>query len=618
MFAEALHFHEQFCRRSDLEAAKRSIDVYGTLLANGAPRAAEAFGPVLKDYHILIQLASVLENRYRYARDDNDITSAVKYANEALTLCSAGNVICPTVTVRYAEILASQSGRTPEVEARQMAEAACRQAIDLCRPGHPLRTEIYGILGWTMHMRYLDTGNTDFIEQSLQLLQMALQEILPCQIHDKHRYLRYLSYAWLRRYQAFGELDDLNRSISSSTDVLDLCPTADIGRGPAIYHVMRVLRFRVYHSGELDDLNRAIDIGLQSADVHDSSMDYVRQELGTLLHLRHQLTLSDGSDIQLSVKFHRDCSERFMPGSMHYWVTLGSLAIALRSLFSWNGELGYLEEALDLSRQAAGNIPHGHTEWCVAAGSVATALALRYAEAGDSADLVEALDWDRRAMASIPVSSESYSRVALSTISLLCLRYETFQSPDGEDLEKAAMLSQELLSALPAGNANEPDVVHHLVKSLLLRGQHNNDVSDIQRVIDELEARMDVFAPRWNGAECLRILSAGHRTKFRWSLESDHADRALEIILKALSLVRPGQRERYQCLIDAATLYIEKGTQYRNPSLSLEYVANALSDDHRDVRSRLQGAIHVLNIFQEQHNDPFLAGDRVSTQLQCC
>ncbi|EIN04763.1 hypothetical protein PUNSTDRAFT_75950, partial [Punctularia strigosozonata HHB-11173 SS5] len=166
-----------------------------------------------------------------------------------------------------------------------------------------------------------------------------------------------------------------------------------------------------------------------------------------MLILRHQITLSGGDDIEEAVQLLRVTFMRSLSGSMDQVARSVHLAISLRLLFLWDGDLGHLEEALELNRQAAGVLPYSDMRWFITAQELADSLSARFSEVGDASDLVEALEWDHRAIAAISPSHASYSSVVLNTISHLCLRYEIHHRL--EDLEEAVVLSQELLEVLP-------------------------------------------------------------------------------------------------------------------------------------------------------------------------
>ncbi|EIN07371.1 hypothetical protein PUNSTDRAFT_53704 [Punctularia strigosozonata HHB-11173 SS5] len=128
-----------------------------------------------------------------------------------------------------------------------------------------------------------------------------------------------------------------------------------------------------------------------------------------------------------------------------------------------------------------------------------------------------------------------------------------------------------------------------MTKALLLRGRDTNNTSDITMVIQELTPMIEILSSMHHGPETFRILALGHQIRFRQTRDPDEAIRALEVMHAMLALAPPGRRYRHQCLISSAELYLEHGTSYRDLALALTRLQDALSDNHRDVRSRIQG-----------------------------
>jgi hypothetical protein len=169
-FAEALRLFNQFLQQSDLDAAQRCIDTLKSLLADSYTDVPahhtvstafpsnfnDAEHPVRRQrrYHILIQLARTLEERHRYAGDTSDLESAARYGEEALALCRAENMVCPTVLVIYADTIASSFEVTTNSRELHIAEMLCREATPLCVALHPLNSLICHTLSWIVRRQF--------------------------------------------------------------------------------------------------------------------------------------------------------------------------------------------------------------------------------------------------------------------------------------------------------------------------------------------------------------------------------------------------------------------------------------------------------------------------------
>ncbi|EIN08617.1 hypothetical protein PUNSTDRAFT_134994 [Punctularia strigosozonata HHB-11173 SS5] len=238
----------------------------------------------------------------------------------------------------------------------------------------------------------------------------------------------------------------------------------------------------------------------------------------------------------------------------------------------------------------------------------------RFTEIGDIDDLNQALEWDLKAMETISPSDSNYSDVALEKISHLCTRHEVLQ--DMDDLHQAVKLSQDLLGTLPDGHLNRFDAVVHLAKALLMRGKHGEGTTvDIDEAIQVLNPAKDRVLDLDREPECLRILADCHISRFRITRDPEEAARALDTITKLLVVVSPGRHERFQCLIDAAEPYLEHGTPYRNLTTAFVHAQAALTENQKDVRSRIYSVYQGFFI-QCESNTPMLSFDMVPGELR--
>jgi hypothetical protein len=121
--AEALCLFKKFHQESNLKAVCQCVNIYIFLLGGSHTNTLEHCSDLAgmpnevynverslgsyKQYHVLIQLARTLEEQNWYAGDTQDLESATSHGSQALEMCNAENMICPTVCVFYADILLS-------------------------------------------------------------------------------------------------------------------------------------------------------------------------------------------------------------------------------------------------------------------------------------------------------------------------------------------------------------------------------------------------------------------------------------------------------------------------------------------------------------------------------
>jgi tetratricopeptide (TPR) repeat protein len=631
MGAKAIGFFEQFRQKSDLEAANKCINLYGELLAddlgdgayvyespgqNELKHANGANGLPDWRHHILIQLSRVLQERFLYMGDRPDLDLALKRSLEALEICEAKGVLCPTVLLFRASALDANASETANSEDRHLAELCCREAISVCQDGTALQSTGQHTLAWIIYHRFEVTGTREYIDEAIVLQQAALLGIPASHTYDKHRHLRYLGACLRTRHDYFGDPSDQDESISALSEAAALCPLTHVDRYTIVLSAINVLHNEFYRSGDIKALDRALDLGRQALDGWRSE-SRLRPHVLHCVALNHLLRYNSDAptahDIEEAISLYREAL-RCSPNFGRRWIMFGNLADALMALFHRNGDLGNLEEAAQLNRHAIDAMPQDHPEHFRMLSNLADTLSLRFAETGDINDLNEALDLGQRAMKMILPSHMDYPHPTLITISHLCTRFEILQHMD--DLYEAVSLSEELLSTYPEGLPRRDDIVYHLSKALLLRGRYTGNLDDISRVVEKLTSIKDqALSKMRDGVDCVRALAAAHLIRFRMARDAEDAVHAQTILSELLSAILPGRRDRFQCLIDAVELYLEHGTPYRSPSISLQHFAEALADNYRDVRSKIRGAKHLLDLIETNYKDMYSAGDPVSAQL---
>ncbi|EIN05305.1 hypothetical protein PUNSTDRAFT_137988 [Punctularia strigosozonata HHB-11173 SS5] len=225
----------------------------------------------------------------------------------------------------------------------------------------------------------------------------------------------------------------------------------------------------------------------------------------------------------------------------------------------------------------------------------------RFNETRQISDLDEAIKWDRYALASIGTSHASYVGVCANAISHLAILFDARGSI--ETLEEAITLGNTVLDTMASDHALRSDVILELSTALLRRGRHQGNIADIDRSISELARIKEVMLQRTEGPKLLSTLADCHIVRFRFNRSDQDANDALEIITGLLDKLPPGRPERYQYLVSTAELHMEIGTPYRSIRVALSHLASALSDEHRDVRSRIEGARRILDIAVSQYQD---------------
>jgi tetratricopeptide (TPR) repeat protein len=616
-----------------LQAAKTCIEIYEALLAESehpagiddfippsshSSRATESRQSCAERYHTLIHHAYALRERYSHTGHEPDLDAAIVQSQAALATCGAESVLCPTVLVIHASLLERDSGRTDHSDSLNVAESMCRQALALCTTACSLTPTAYHTLGWIMYRLYERFGTPAYLDDALNFQRRALNLESASDSTEDHLYLRALAVSTLYRHTRSGNPQDIDDAISFLEQALELCPVMHINRILIAQSMINAVHRKYICSGRVEELNKGIDLGRQLMNAPNLPRSERRlvllNGLANLLSARYEYALSSDCDLEESVNLQREIVQYFSPSSMSRWVCAGNLINGLRCRFMRRGELRDLEESIELCRHAIDGFPEGHPERPKIFSSLGKNLCNRFHETLNATDLDEALTSDRYAMTAMSPSHLSYWDVSLTTISHLCIRFEVFQAVD--DLDKAILLSEDLLKTIPDSHIDQDSMVLHLAKALLLRGAHLSVREDIDRAIYELVPFRRRLAQSANAPQVSRTLAASYLVRFRLNKNSCDATHALDITNDLLDLVRPNHYERFQCLVHAAELYSELGTPFHDIAIALKHIAEAMQNNCRDVRSKIQGAKTFLDIVKTQYQYVWpTASPAISAQL---
>jgi tetratricopeptide (TPR) repeat protein len=631
-FAEALRLFDQFLQQSDLDAARRCIAILESMLADfhtdvpthhsvsaSFPSDCENAGrPVGRQrrYHILIQLAHILEERHRYAGDASDLGSAARYSEEALALCHAENVVCPTVFVFYADTLAASFEVTTNSRELHIATMLCRIAAPLCVASHPLNSLICHTLSWIVFRQFEQSGDEALINEAIHLQRVGLEQLPQTELQNRHRHLRRLSQNLATKHDHLGNQDE-DDMLSSMEEAFRICPPMHVDRWVLYTQMTRQLRAEYDRSGQLVILNRAIELGREGLGMgmcpRAARRAGLLNNMANCLRSRYETARTDDHDLEESMELYREALKMSLPSGPNYWVCLGNLARALTLQFRLDGDVSHLEEASQLYHQASDILSKDCIERPFIISCLAASLGLRFRETGDISELNRAIDLDTQVVAALRPLTSHYTYCTLQMVSHLCLRFEVLRGND--DLKKAITVAEELFQSLPGGYINRLSSILALAKARLLRAIDDNYSGDVDLTTQLLLSDPDELSRSSLGPESLRTLAACYVVKWRQSSDVNYTLRARDTIKEALESFSPDYYEQFQSLIDAAGLYMEHGTPYYDINVALQYLSDAVRSTRRDVRSKIQGVKRILTRLVMEHHDLFTMTSSTSFKL---
>jgi tetratricopeptide (TPR) repeat protein len=622
----AVKLFDQFREFSDLEALSRSIELCNGLVQsvrqNFFLTLRRKYRPQFqvsseeRRHHVLIQLCRAFCARYRHLRQPRDLETAATFGHEALSVCNMDSIVCPLVQTIQGDVLELHSEYHGNLDERYIAEELCKNAISVLGLGHPLRPMALRNLAMILQQpERLKRVGQSALDEAVRLQREAVDQASIYCPHELYHHLSVLGQHLLKRDMFFGHPDDLEEALIHLRSATDLCPPAHVERVFLLFRLSKGLAFRYNRFGLLEELEEALDVANESlalAPPGSPNRGYTLEVVGDILRLRALSTSTTASDLDKLVEVRREAYEINVMGKDTRSDLSNDLANSLRIRYLWSGRPHDLEEAIELRRTAlengGGNSPSG------VIGCLAEDLYLRFKEFNRIEDLYEAVRLYRQQMESTPAASAVYYEYCLRISTALCTSAQVMDNL--VDLEEAVNLAKKPVQGLPEVHPMLPHAVLRLSNALLLRMQHLPEIGDLNYVIQLLERHAhSSFTDSCFGVEFLRALCLAFATRFNQNRREEDAHSSLEALRNALSKASPGRRERFDCLMDMAELYLKPGTPYRNPLLSLQYMKEAITDDHRNVRFRVRETARLLDTISAQHGVAFAANTSAQEQL---
>jgi tetratricopeptide (TPR) repeat protein len=167
-----------------------------------------------------------------------------------------------------------------------------------------------------------------------------------------------------------------------------------------------------------------------------------------------------------------------------------NLAASLEAQYERTGDVSLLDEAIDLEREALHLCPVRHPDRSTSCGNLAASLKKQYGRTGDVSLLDEAINLEREAIHLRPTGHQDRSRSCASLATALMSRYEC--TGVVSLLDEVIDLRREALYLHPIGHPDRPACGGNLAISLLARYQRTSDILLLEEAIDLLRQALDL------------------------------------------------------------------------------------------------------------------------------
>ncbi|KAF4774504.1 hypothetical protein HER10_EVM0000356 [Colletotrichum scovillei] len=424
----------------------------------------------------LVNLNQMLQNRYDYTRDKQDINRAISVGEDAAERIPKDSrytaLILRRLAISRGKLFELTHNLDDAERALNTAEAAVKTAESQGDgPGVAIGSNtVARILG----RRFEQTANIEDLDRAIDVLTATVPLIPKNQI-DYVVGTSYLATLLGIRYEQQGDVDDLSASISYTKSVLQLISNDDTERPVQLFNLANRLVGRAQYTGVLSDLDDAVDCGRQALRLvranHPERTNWLRG-LSQFLGLRFSMGSKNPQDIQEAIDLSRQAAQKFEGDDMGMRAALANvLSNLLKEKYDQYGEAANLDEAIDVLREVIhGGLPETLPERGYLELDLGDVLHARFDHTGDVTDLEKSREAFQRAWESRISPLTIRIRAAVRAADVAKKQLESHNSSDPSLLlQYWTEISSDLDHALGLLHALSPRHMQNVNKQQMLK-----------------------------------------------------------------------------------------------------------------------------------------------------
>jgi CHAT domain-containing protein/tetratricopeptide (TPR) repeat protein len=488
--------------------------------------------------------AESLLAKFKQGGGTSYIDEAIDVDREALELCPPGH---PMRSISLNSLAIHLGDRYDQLGATRDFEEAIvldREALNLRPQGHPDREKSLNNLAHHLSSRYKELGAMEDLNEALLLARQAF-DLCPQGHPDRGKSLNNLAFHLFTRYNRLGAIEHLDEGILLAREALDLFLQGDPLRSMSLSNLAAYLSTRYKRLGAMEDLDEAILLARKGFDLVPQGHPHRSMSLSNLaVHLftrYEQLGMME--DLDEAIFLDRKALDLRSQGHPDRGVSLHNLALHLSNRYNQLGAIEDLDEAILLARKTLNLRPKGHPERSMSLANLALHLSSRYDQLGAMEDLDEAIVLDRDAL---DLCSQGHPARGVSLNNLaadLCTRYDQLGATG--DLDEAVVLARETLNLRPQGHPQRSMSLSNLAAYISTRYVQLGEMEDLDEAIVLVREALDLF-PQGHPHRSISLnnLASHLFTRCEQLGAMEDLDEAILLTRNALDLRPQGHRDR--------------------------------------------------------------------------
>ncbi|KAH8818693.1 CHAT domain-containing protein [Flagelloscypha sp. PMI_526] len=312
--------------------------------------------------------------------------------------------------------------------------------------------------------------------------------------HDGHpyktMYLGCLGTSLQRRFERFGEMDDIDRAIKFQLEAFDLTLDGHPEKLICLSNLGNFCLTRFKRIGELADIDKAIGFQLEAVDIApDDHLDkpMYLSNLGNSFLARFQ-RLGEMVDVEKAIKAHRSAVQLTPNGHPSEPVRFSNLGNSHLAWFQHFGEMKDIERAIEAHLRAVELTPYGHPDKPMYFGNLGNSHLARFQSHGEMSDIDKAVDSQLNAIRLTPDDHPDKPMYLDNLGNSHLARFQHLGEVD--DTDKAIEAHLSAVELTPNGHSNKPIRLSNLGTSYLTRFECLGEMKDIDAgiIVFELSA----------------------------------------------------------------------------------------------------------------------------------
>ena len=232
-----------------------------------------------------------------------------------------------------------------------------REAVDLTPDSHPYKARRLQTLGVSFLARFKRFGQLNDLEDTVSRQRKAV-DLAPDDHPSKPWYLESLGRCFQLRFERLGQLNDLEDAISRQREAVNLTPDGHPDKPSRLQNLGISFLTHFECLGQLDDLEDAISRQREAVDLTpDGHPDKPSRlnNLGRSFRTRFK-HLDQLNDLEDAISRQKEAVVLIPDGHPYKPSCLNDLGISFRTRFSRIGQLSDMEHAISLFLRAASDL----------------------------------------------------------------------------------------------------------------------------------------------------------------------------------------------------------------------------------------------------------------------